>query len=246
MGKTTFLSARWEYLAMFNYETDPGLLQQYIPSGTEIDFYDGRAFISVVGFLFNDTRVMGIRWPGHTKFEEVNLRYYIKRFDGKDWKRGVGFVSEIVPRRIISFMANRLYNEQYSTARMKHMLRIDDKQIQVDYAWQKKNMYNNLLQVTAENRPSVIQSGSAEEFIFEHYYGYNQLAENKIIEYAVHHPRWQTYPVTGYNIDCDVELLYGKDFVPFLKDQVPHSVFLAKGSEVTVDRPVTINTFVKG
>ncbi len=98
MAWGTFLSARWEYLAMFNYEVDEALLKPHLPPYTELDFYNGKAIMSVVGFLFNNTSVMGIKWPGFINFEEVNLRYYIKYFDGTNWIRGVGFISEIVPQ----------------------------------------------------------------------------------------------------------------------------------------------------
>ena len=97
MKRGTFLSARWEYLVMFNYEVDAAILKPHLPPYTVLDLFNGKAIVSVVGFMFNNTSVMGVKWPGFINFEEVNLRYYIKYFDGKVWKRGVGFVSEIVP-----------------------------------------------------------------------------------------------------------------------------------------------------
>lgn len=35
---------------MFNYEIDPIVLKRYISSGTEIDFLNGKAIVSIVGF----------------------------------------------------------------------------------------------------------------------------------------------------------------------------------------------------
>ncbi|MEO5948448.1 MAG: DUF2071 domain-containing protein [Chitinophagaceae bacterium] len=242
MSKRTFLSAKWEYLAMFNYEIDPIVLAKHIPPGTEIDFFNGKALVSVVGFLFNSTKVMGIKWPWHINFEEANLRYYIKRFDNKQWKRGVGFVSEIVPKPLVSFMANLMFNEHYSNARMDHRVSKTEELLRVEYSWQKRNQYKNRLQVTASPLTQEINNNSEEEFIFEHYFGYNQLSDTTIIEYAVHHPRWETYAVKDYLLDCDIENLYGKDFVPFISGKKPHSVFLAKGSTITVDKPVRIKT----
>lgn len=242
MKQGLFLTATWEYLAMFNYEVDPVVLKRYIPAGTEIDFFNERALVSVVGFLFNDTRVLGIRWPLHTHFEEVNLRFYIKRFDGREWRRGVGFVSEIVPKRMIAGLANLLYNEQYSCARMQHAIVRDNQSLTVKYQWQKKNGSVNHLEVEAGKEPVEIAAGSEEEFILEHYYGYNALNERTTIEYAVEHPRWKVFPVTNWRLDCDVEGLYGNSFAPFIRNQEPQSVFLARGSEVAVRRPVRIRT----
>ena len=237
MALVTFLSARWEYLAMFNYEVDENLLHPHLPPFTELDLYNGKAIVSVVGFLFNNTSVMGIKWPGFVNFEEVNLRYYIKYFDGNEWKRGVGFISEIVPNFLIANTANLFYNEHYSTATMTHAISLNNNDLRVAYNWKKKNQDWNLMWVKANPVLKDIIAGSEEEFIFEHYYGYNKLNSKTTIEYYLQHPRWQVYPVTDYKLDCDVEKLYGAPFVPFIQDIQPVSVFLAKGSNVIVKMP---------
>ena len=235
-----FLSARWEYLAMFNYEVDVAILNPHLPPYTEIDLWNGKAMVSVVGFLFNNTKVMGIKWPGFINFEEVNLRYYIKYFDGKNWRRGVGFISEIVPQFLVAGMANIFYNEHYSTAKMHHFIREEKGQLEVEYFWKKKRQQENSMWIKADTLLQDITPGSAEEFIFEHYYGYNKLNNTTTIEYSLEHPRWQVYPVKEYKLNCEVEKLYGAAFVPFIENVNPVSVFLAKGSEVNVKMPLKI------
>lgn len=245
MGKRLFLSARWEYLTMFNYEVNPAILEKYLPPGTEIDYFNGKAMLSIVGFLFNDTRVLGARWPWHINFEEANLRYYIKRFDGSQWKRGVGFVSEIVPKYLVATLANLFYNEHYSTAKMDHQVSETADNLYVEYGWKKRKQPRNSIRVNATPTLHEIEEGSEAEFIFEHYYGYNKLDATTTIEYAVKHPSWKIYPVTSYSIECDIEKLYGNDFVPFIVNRQPHSVFLAKGSLVTVKMPLKIKGIKK-
>ena len=237
MTKKIFLSATWEYLAMFNYEVDPLILKPHLPPFTELDLFEGKAIVSVVGFLFNNTEVLGVKWPGFVNFEEVNLRYYIKYFDGKEWKRGVGFISEIVPNKIIASMANVLYNEHYSIAKMSHSINTDNNLLEVKYYWQKKNGVKNSMSVTATNILEPITKGSEAEFIFEHYYGYNKLNNSTTIEYSLAHPCWEVFPVNKYELVCDVKNLYGLDFVPFLEGVKPISVMLAKGSNVNVKMP---------
>jgi uncharacterized protein len=237
MSNKIFLSATWEYLAMFNYEVDPAILKPHLPPFTEIDYFNGKAIVSVVGFLFNNTKVMGVKWPGFVNFEEVNLRYYIKYFDGKDWKRGVGFISEIVPSKIIATMANVLYNEHYSTAKMSHILNVENNRLNIEYFWQKKNGFKNIMQVITSPVVQKIEPNSEAEFIFEHYYGYNKLNETTTIEYSLAHPIWEVYPVLSYKLDYNVEELYGKAFVPFIQNVNPLSVMLAKGSSVYVKMP---------
>ena len=234
MSSKIFLSATWEYLAMYNYEVDPEILKPHLPPFTEIDYYEGKAIVSVVGFLFNNTKVMGVKWPGFVNFEEVNLRYYIKYFDGTEWKRGVGFISEIVPSKVIASMANTLYNEHYSVAKMSHGLKIENDIINLNYDWQKKNETFNTMTITASNKLEDIQTNSEAEFIFEHYFGYNKLNEKTTIEYSLAHPRWQIYPVIDYTLNCNVEQLYGKEFTKYIKDLKPLSVLLAKGDRKSV------------
>ena len=233
--KAVFLTAQWEYLVMLNYPVPPEILIPYLPKGTELDLFQGKALVSVVGFLFNNTKVLGLQWPFHTNFEEVNLRFYVKRFNGKEWKRGVAFISEIVPKHMIAWLANALYNEHYSRMPMKHQAHLENDFLQLNYEWQNKQQWNSL-KVKALNRPSPIEANSAEEFIFEHYWGYNQLNKNTLIEYGVEHPSWEVYPVTYYELNADIAGLYGTEFVPHLLKE-PHSIMLAKGSAVTIRKP---------
>ncbi len=236
MSEKIFLTATWEYLAMLNYEVDPAILSKHLPPQTEIDLFQGKALVSLVGFLFNNTRVMGIKCPGLTDFEEVNLRYYVRFHDGRTWKRGVGFISEIVPSSLIAFVANQLYNEHYSAARMSHSIKKSD-MLEVGYRWKPRNTPWNYMEISAGTDSREIEAGSQEEFIFEHYFGFNRSRSGHTVEYAVEHPRWSVHPVTGYKLSCDIQNAYGPEFVPFLADKDPVSVFLARGSQVLVRRP---------
>lgn len=230
-----FLTAKWEYLVMLNYALPEHLLLPYLPKGTQLDLFQGKAMASIVGFLFNQTKVLGVKWPSHSNFEEVNYRFYIKYFDGKQWKRGVAFISEIVPKFIITKMANSLYNEHYSTMPMRHKIHIEDQYLHVEYQWKQQHKLNSL-SVKAINTLQPILPNSEEEFIFEHYWGYNQLNQTTLIEYGVEHQRWEVYPVTSYTLDADISSLYGQSFVPYLSVP-PNSIFLARGSDIIVRRP---------
>ena len=237
--KKAFLTAKWEYLVMLNYQIPAEILTPYLPKGTELDLFEGKALASVVGFLFNETKVFGVKWPFHTNFEEVNLRFYVKRFNGARWKRGVAFISEIVPKHMIAWIANGLYNEHYSRMPMRHTAHHENDFLQFNYEWKNGVHWNNL-KVKALNRPINILPNSEAEFIFEHYWGYNQLNKNTLIEYGVEHPRWEIFPVTYHELHADIARLYGAEFVPYLS-AAPNSVMLAKGSAVTIRKP----TFIK-
>ena len=221
---------------MLNYVVDPAILKPYMPPGTVPDLWKGEAMISLVGFMFNETRVLGIKWPFHTHFEEVNLRFYIKQEKGTEVKRGVGFVSEIVPRPLIATIANKLYNERYRALPMKHTLHVGADEIAVSYEWRHNKKWHSL-SVKATNELQDIAQGSDEEFILEHYHGYNMLDASTSVAYEIAHPRWQVFPVTSWHLDADIEGLYGKEFAAYIDGATPRSVMLAKGSEVIIAKP---------
>lgn len=228
-----FMRAEWRKLIMANYVIDPSLLKDLVPLHTTTDLYEGKCYVSLVGFMFLDTRVRGLRIPYHINFEEVNLRFYVKHFTrAGELRRGVCFVKEIVPRPAISMIANALYHEKYQTMPMRHSTHFQDHAIEVSYDWQYRRKWNSLW-CRAGKAPHDIAAGSEYEFITEHYWGYTKVSETKTSEYAVEHPRWQVYDVQDYRIDVDFEALYG---LPFrgLAQQVPDSVFLAEGSEVLI------------
>ncbi|MCO6486866.1 MAG: DUF2071 domain-containing protein [Phaeodactylibacter sp.] len=229
-----FLTAEWRYLIMANYEIGPKELAPFVPLHTELDLWRGRCYISLVGFLFVNTRVMGLSIPFHRNFEEVNLRFYVRYREGETWKRGVVFIREIVPKRAITAVANLLYGEKYATMPMRHRWEAPGGQLLVRYDWKPGNRWN-YLSVVAGAQPSPMAEGSEEQFIAEHYWGYTGLPGGATSEYQVEHPSWQAYPVQSYEIDCDAQQLYGPAFAEAMAEE-PRSVFLAEGSGIAVRR----------
>ncbi|MDO3626035.1 YqjF family protein [Mucilaginibacter sp. BT774] len=228
-----FLTAKWNNLIMLNYEVDPEVLKPHLPPFTELDLWQGKALVSMVGFLFRETRVKRIKWPLHTNFEEVNLRFYVKYFDGEEWKRGAVFVSEIVPKPMIASIANNLYKEHYSAMPMRHSINsISERNTQYLYEWKLNGRWNRL-GGTVNNKLLPISAGSQEEFILEHYWGYNKIGEELTMEYQVEHISWNAGTVTDTIFDADIAHLYGKAFEPFLNAQ-PYSAFFADGSDIIV------------
>ncbi len=226
-----FLTAEWRKLAMANYIVDPALLQRYLPYKTELDMWNNACYVSLVGFMFVNTRLLGFRIPFHSTFEEVNLRFYVRYKDVDGWKRGVVFIKEIVPKRALTFVANSIYKENYETMPMMHRWETTDSNLTVEYRWKLKEW--NSLEVKCASEAIAIAAGSEEEFITEHYWGYTKIGEQRTSEYGVEHPRWDVYPVQDYAIHVGFGNVYGNQF-EFLKNETPASVFLAEGSEIIV------------
>ena len=227
-----FLTAEWNNLIMANYVIDPKILEPYLPPKTELDFFNGVCYVSVIGFMFEKTKILGISFPFHVNFEEVNLRFYVRVKDGNGWKRGAVFIKEIVPKFAITLIANTLYREKYVTLPMRHFHNESENEINLGYHWKFKGVWNKL-EATTEKESTPLIEGSKEQFIAEHYWGYAKYSDKTTFEYGVEHPSWQIHKVKSYKIECDFEKLYGEQFA-FLNENPADSVFMAKGSAVSI------------
>lgn len=234
----SFLRAEWRKLAIANYAIEKELLEEYIPQGTELDIWNGKCFVSLVGFMFANTRLLGVKIPFHTNFEEVNLRFYVRRLENGIWKRGVVFIKEIVPKHALSFIANTVYNENYITLPIKHKWITKENLLVVRYDWEMSNKWNSI-EIKTNGEKIKLEPNSETEFITEHYWGYAKVNNSKTNEYEVTHPRWDVYNIEDYDIDVNFGTLYGKKF-EFLNSTVPNSVMLAEGSEITVENKKSI------
>lgn len=230
-----FLTAEWRDLIMANYEVDPAILASRLPAGTQLDLHDGKCFVSLVGFMFLNTRVMDFLVPFHVNFEEVNLRFYVRRETESEVRRGVVFVKEIVPRYAIAQVARKLYGEPYECWEMSH----DRTGHRVGYAWTKGKCRNSLTVSRGDNL-GVPAEGSHGEFIIEHYWGYTKRGSGRTDEYKVEHPKWELFTAEEADINVDFACTYGAEF-SFLSGQCPSSILLAKGSEIAVYKGKTIS-----
>lgn len=239
MGATgIFLTAEWRDLVMLNFEADPGILQSLVPRGVELDTWDGKTFVSVVGFRFLNTKVFGLPIPFHRDFEEINLRFYVGREVGGEWRRGVVFVKEIVPRFFVAALARRVYGERYVAHPMNSAVSLPadrpDGVGRVDYAWNAFGWHNEIW-ATFQGEPRRPDPGSEEEFITEHYWGYVSQRHGATLEYRVEHPQWRVWRATDTQFTCDIAGNYGSEFVETLS-AAPTSAFVAEGSPVSVYR----------
>jgi len=242
MGTGEFLTAEWRRLAMLNYEIDPAALRPFVPRGVELDTWNSRHFVSVVGFLFLKTRVLGLPIPFHRDFEEINLRFYVRRRAEDGWRRGVVFIKEVVPRWAIATVARSVYNENYVARRMRHRIDLYNGTIapngSVEYSWRDGGSWHHVRAKTAgEARP--LAAGSEEEFITEHYWGYAAQRDGGCVEYRVEHPRWGVWQTSEAAFECDVKRVYGHRFVECLSPR-PASAFVADGSAIIVRKGARI------
>ena len=232
-AKQIFLTAEWRDLAMLNYEVDPSLLERYVPPGTDLDSFERKTCVSLVGFCFSRTRLWGkIAVPLHTEFEEVNLRFYVKRREGSEKRRGVCFIAEIVPKRAIAWTARLVYGENYRRFPMEHRVAQSDSGKTAEYGWRVGDRSCRLF-VHAGDEPGYPREGSLEQFITEHYWGYSKQRSGGGLEYRVAHAPWRVAVAASSGFEGDAETTYGAAFAEILRGK-PDSAFLAEGSSVEV------------
>jgi uncharacterized protein len=240
--RSAFLTAEWRWLVMLNYEVPPEVLAPFVPRGTTLDLWQGRALASVVGFRFLDTRVVGVPIPFHRNFDEVNLRFYVRRdLPGGETRRAVVFIRELVPKRMIAWVARALYNEPYRALpmRSKTPQEPDEEPGLVYYTWLRRTTGGNRSEHVAARTygdASVPAVGTEAQFIAEHYWGYTRLRDGSTIEYEVRHPSWRVWAADDADLRVDVATLYGSEFVGPLTGP-PRSAFVAEGSPVSVHWP---------
>ncbi len=234
-SKRVFLAAEWRDLVMLNYEVEPSLLSQHVPPGTSLDSFGGRTYISLVGFRFCGTKLFGyLPVPFHSNFDEVNLRFYVRRKEGSEHRRGVVFIAEVVPKRAISATARLVYGENYRRLPMRHNIETEGLSNIFEYLWQIDGRWCKISAQTGDH-PKHPEEGSLEQFITEHYWGYSSQQSGVCLEYHVSHVPWQVCTASVAEFDGDARSLYGRQLGEVLQ-QSPDCAFVANGSPVVVFR----------
>jgi uncharacterized protein len=223
-----FLTAHWSNLFLASYAVPPALLERRLPPGLSLDLRDGQAFVSLVAFEFLNTRVLGVPWPGYVNFAELNLRFYVRQRG----ERGVVFIREFVPQRIVASLARWTYNEPYLAAPLTATRLDTSDSLAMEYRlrWAGKE---HVIGVSGLKPAFVPAETSVEHFFKEHQWGFGITRRGRTIRYRVVHPVWEVYPVRAYKLELDWAVVYGPEW-GFLAEAIPCSTVLAAGSAVQV------------
>jgi hypothetical protein len=229
-----FLTAEWKNLLMLNYVVDPAILESLVPQGTSLDQFDGKTYVSLIGFEFNNTRILGRAIPFHQSFEEVNLRFYVRR----EARRGVVFIRELVPKFAVAAIARLAYGERYSSVPMSHRIERGEG-ITAEFSW---GSGAGMCTIAAQTSGDAYlpKEGSLPQFITEHYWGYAAQPDGRTAEYQVEHPQWTVLDAPTAEFSGDGEKYYGPEFAKVL-GEAPDCVFLAEGSAVTIFKSMVIS-----
>lgn len=237
--KDIFLTCQWKNLAIVNYEVDPSLLLPFVPAGTELDSFQGKMLVTILGFQYEHARLKGISVPGHASFSEINLRFYVKRKLGGHQRRGVCFIKELVSLPAVSLIANICYSESFQTVLVDSIVEQKALGIYAQYCIKQKDKISNIDMMTLGPWKDV-ESGSIQEFILDHCFAYSSARNGRVMEYFIERPAWRYQNVSFVSVDINAKSLYGCVFSSILK-QSPHSAFFVDGSNICVSHPRRLN-----
>lgn len=235
-----FVAARWRNVALLSWPVADELLEQLLPGGLEIDHWGGAAYISLVGLWFDDLRVFGIPAPAR-RYEEVNLRFYVRRPQCADGGGpGVIFIRQLVPHRMTAFLARRIYGEPFLSVPMWHRFGGADAAdpagaCRVEYGWRSPGRQEGFW-LESDAEPGYAARGSLEEFLTARYWGYNGKPGAGARAYNLIRPPWLIRRAGVWGLDCDFVSWYGADLGSVMAAP-PASTLLASGSWAKLNRP---------
>tara|TARA_B100000809_G_scaffold118758_1_gene117075 strand:- start:46028 stop:46750 length:723 start_codon:yes stop_codon:yes gene_type:complete len=233
-----FLKANWLRLASANYIIDPAILDKHIPNGTLLEAHNGKHYVSLVGFRYCETRLLNIRVPYHHIFEEINLRFYVKReISPGNWRSEVAFAKLFFPKKALTLVAKYIYKENYETLNMRHSWTEKENHLLTSYGLHKKNWHN--FEIQSDKKSRKVASDSSEFFFSKHYWGTSQIDHRSSTVYEIEHPDWEAYDIVDSNVSFDFNTIFGSEFKHLTNTQ-PDSVHLFKGSEVIVNKKKNI------
>lgn len=220
------LTGAWRNLCFVNYAVPPAQLERHLPSGLTLDTVDGEAFVSVVAFDFHDLRMRGVPGLGYRRFPQINFRFYVR--DGE--RRGVVFLRELVPKRLLAWASRAIAGEPYAYAPLHSEQRRQGDTLEIAHHLGHDDQVHRLrMSATAIMRDP--REVLAERFFTERHWSYNQSRSGKLRQYEVLHPLWSIYRVDHCDFVWDFAARYGGEWA-WLTKAKPRSFIAAEGSPV--------------
>jgi uncharacterized protein YqjF (DUF2071 family) len=226
------ITFEWQHLLTATWAVHPSLLSPMVPARTTLDLWNGDALLSLVGMRSLNAQVAGVPVPLHQDFDQITLRFYVRREVAGETRRGVVLIKQIVPSASMTLLARVLYNENFVNAPTRHDIQPGEHGWTA-YEWLVGNRWNRLSAVRAGAARQPAEY-SIEEFVAHRPWAYARQADGSSLEFAAQHPRWDVWPTQEMLLDCDVAPLFGVEYVPVFSGQ-PISTFVAVGSIVHLD-----------
>lgn len=232
------LRMRWRDLLFLHWPVEPGALQRHLPDGLRVETFDGAAWLGVVPFVMDDTRV---RWlppvPTARRFPECNLRTYVRpRGAGGHARPGVWFFSLDAHSRLAVEGARWSFGLPYFRAAMRCRRDADA----VDYASERTDRRAPPARFAARWRQAgafaPARPGTLEHFLVERYCLYAVRGGRLIVGDVAHAP-WQLAAADVALAECDMTQLVGVEL-----PAAPRSALVAAPLDVLGWSPVAVGS----
>ena len=236
------MRARFSELVALNFSIDPAILQPLVPRGLELDFFKDETYVSLIAMMLRDVRVFGFPIHIASGFEEINLRFYVRRRVGDSYRKGACFLKDYVSGAAAAWVLGRIFKAEFGRLKLKHKNSgFDPKEEnaipEVDYQW-KVDDHMNRVRVKAREKVQRMGADTKVGFILNHNNEYS-CRNGKTLEYAMARPQWVVWNAAQANFTCDVRKLFGPEFEKPLSRR-PASVFVTSGSEVVIYKPTEV------
>lgn len=236
------LTTQLSDVVALNFRIDPRVLRRRVPKGLELRTFEGDAYVSLVAMVLRKVKVWGFPVSVAGGFGELNLRYYVRRKDGDGYQNGACFLKDYISSASAAWILSSVFKTDFDRLKMKRentgFNSKDDGAIpKVDYRWT-VGENSNRIRIKARKKLGDISPNSKVGFILDNNNEYSR-RDGKTYEYRVQHPKWTIWDAAQANFTCDVEKLFGKEFVKPLSRR-PVSVFVSSGSNVTIHRPTVV------
>lgn len=226
-----FMTARWSNPLLLTYRAPTPLLRRLTHPHLELDEWEGHTHVSLVAFEFQDTRIRGRRVPGFINFSQLNLRTYVRQGD----RRGVTYIKEYVPSRVIAVIARLRFNEPYHRLDIASQTEGAGEELKIEHHWHHGGT-DQYVQATATQASLMPPDDGSVYHFTEHRWGFGSSRGGALIPYRVEHPVWAVRTLRSIDYRVDFESLYGPDWA-FLSNQEPVRTTLAVGSAVQMFPP---------
>jgi uncharacterized protein YqjF (DUF2071 family) len=224
------LQAHWSHLCVISYAVPPELLQAHIPRGLTLDMRDGHAFVSLVAFASEDTRLRGIAWPFHRHYPEVSLRFYVR---GRGGERGIVPIRDFVPKRLVSWLTRRTFREPCECTSVTSHIHPKGNGLEVIYRFRHHERWQEIAVATTREAPLLPPEDGPESFFLDPPWGFCSDGDGHVLRYRIMHPRWLCYRIEWAEVRVNWGKTYGQQW-KILDHAKPSSAILAEGSDVAL------------
>jgi len=228
-------SSEWRDLILLSYAVEPAVLAPYVPAGTVLDLYRGKAWLSLMALFSQKTRILGLPLLWQNDFSQIHLRFYVRRHAHGEQRHGSAYLNELVPNPALALMGRVLYDEHFVTVPVHHKVSLEGDQLRVRYFWKAERGWERVGVTAKVGPPKAIEEGSLEEFLAHRLWGYTTQRSGTTYEVKLSHPRWQIHPVEKSDLRLRSMDYFGEPF-HYILEREPDSAFLARGSHVKIRR----------